>query len=94
MCIRDRVYVPNAFSPNNDGHNDVFRIFVPNLRFGELVIFNRWGEELYRSTDLDAAWDGTNNGREVPEGVFVFLIKGTGENGKEFTRSGTVTLFR
>ena len=88
------VFTPNAFTPNNDGNNDEFRVFAPNARIGELIIFNRWGEELYRSPDLTAGWDGTYKGRPVPEGVYVFVVTGVGEDNSEFNRTGTVTLFR
>ncbi|MEL6842360.1 MAG: gliding motility-associated C-terminal domain-containing protein, partial [Bacteroidota bacterium] len=88
------VFTPNAFTPNNDGRNDEFRVFAPNARVGELIIFNRWGEELYRSLDLTQGWDGTYRGQPVPEGVYVFVVTGVGEDNSEFNRSGTVTLYR
>ncbi|RMG19462.1 MAG: PKD domain-containing protein [Bacteroidetes bacterium] len=88
------VFTPNAFTPNGDGHNDLFRVFVPNLRNAELLIFDRWGELLFRTLNLDDGWDGTYKGQHVQEGVYVFLINGQGEDGTAFTRSGTVTLIR
>jgi gliding motility-associated-like protein len=86
--------VPNAFSPNGDGHNDRFYAIVPNLRQAELIIFNRWGEVLYRSFDLAAGWDGTFKEKPVQEGVYVFVVEGIGVDGSEFKRSGTITLIR
>ncbi|MEM7658535.1 MAG: gliding motility-associated C-terminal domain-containing protein, partial [Bacteroidota bacterium] len=96
VCVtfRPNVFVPNAFTPNNDGKNDEFTVFAPNTRVAEIAIFNRWGDELYRSFNLDNAWDGTYRGQPVQEGVYVFIIKGVGEDGTEFTRRGTVTLLR
>ncbi|GAB4409951.1 MAG: hypothetical protein OHK0039_13970 [Bacteroidia bacterium] len=88
------LFVPNAFTPNNDGDNDVFYIYAPNIAQAELSIYNRWGQLLYRSFDLQAGWDGSYKGRGVPEGVYVFTIEGVGVDGTPVSRSGTVTLFR
>ena len=87
-------YTPNAFSPNGDGVNDVFRIEGIYLEQVSFAIFNRWGQILYRSNNLDAGWDGTYKDKDVQEGVYVFVIEGTGVDGSEFKRSGTVTLIR
>ncbi|MDX2247847.1 MAG: PKD domain-containing protein [Bacteroidia bacterium] len=88
------IFVPNAFSPNNDGNNDDFLVYLPNIANGELSIFNRWGQLLYRTSDLSAGWDGTYNGKPVPEGVYVFAVEGVGVDGTSVSRTGTVTLIR
>ena len=89
------VFAPSGFTPNNDGHNDEYQIFVPNLRNGEMLIYDRWGELIFRTSDPNnRGWDGTYKGRPVQEGVYVFVIKGTGVDGSTFMRSGTVTLVR
>ncbi|MDX2283467.1 MAG: PKD domain-containing protein [Bacteroidia bacterium] len=88
------VFAPSAFTPNNDGKNDRFLVFAPNAAAVELAIYNRWGEELYFSTNLDEGWDGTYRGRPVQEGVYVFRISLTGVDGSRLSRSGTVTLLR
>lgn len=89
-----QVFVPNAFSPNGDGHNEEFKAVVPNLRNAELVIFNRWGEVIFRTTDINIGWDGTYKNKDVQEGAYVYVISGAGVDGSEFKRSGTVTLIR
>jgi len=96
MCINfdPQVYAPSAFTPNDDGRNDVFQITVPNLTNAELKIYNRWGELLYRTLNIDQGWDGTYNGQTAQEGVYVYLITGTGVDGIQFSRSGTITLIR
>ena len=89
------VYAPNAFTPNNDGRNEEFKVYVPNLRNGELTIYDRWGELIFRTSDPNGTgWDGTFKGRAVQEGVYVYVISGSGVDGTGFTRSGTVTLIR
>lgn len=88
------VFTPNAFSPNGDDINDRFIVQAPTLRLGTLLIFNRWGVKIYESSNLDEGWDGTFKGASVPEGVYVFLIKGQGEDGTPIELKGTVTVIR
>ncbi|MBV7530944.1 PKD domain-containing protein [Chitinophaga sp. sic0106] len=88
-------YVPNAFSPNHDGRNDVFRVIaagVPKLDF--FCIWNRWGQEIYRSNDLPGGWDGTINGQPAPVDTYVWMVQGVDYLGRRFGRKGTVTLIR
>jgi gliding motility-associated-like protein len=89
--------LPNAFTPNGDGLNDVFRVTNDVLYpVFELVIFNRWGEVIYRSDDIRSGWDGTFRGKEQESGVYIWLIrfrKGS-ETGEEVTLKGNVTLLR
>ena len=94
VVFAPNLFVPNAFTPNGDGKNEVFTIFAPELRNPELSIYDRWGELLYRTLNIDEGWDGTYQGSPVPEGVYVFVITGVGFEGDLLTRSGTVTLIR
>ncbi|MCI5058699.1 MAG: gliding motility-associated C-terminal domain-containing protein, partial [Flavobacteriales bacterium] len=66
-------YIPNIFSPNNDGMNDVFEILNLPDQF-TLVIYNRWGEELFNTNRKDHFWDGTYNGDKVPSGVYYYIL--------------------
>ncbi len=88
------IFAPNAFSPNDDGTNDRFFIFGPNLRNVTLIIFNRWGRKIYETSNLDEGWDGTYNGVHVPEGVYVWHVSGTGVDGTSSKLTGTVTVIR
>lgn len=88
-------YVPTAFSPNNDGRNDVFRAIspgVPQLDF--FCVWNRWGQEVFRAQSLSATWDGTFKGNPMPPGTYVWMIQGTDYTGRLFNRRGTVTIVR
>ncbi|MCP5053029.1 MAG: gliding motility-associated C-terminal domain-containing protein, partial [bacterium] len=88
-------YIANAFTPNNDGINDGFVIEGVFLDQASLVIFNRWGNEVYRSETLDQPWNGLmSNGKPAPEGVYVYFVKGTGYTGMNIQRSGSITLIR
>ena len=84
-------YLPNSFTPNGDGRNDVFVISGANsCEIAELIIFNRWGKAVFRTTDLSGYWDGTGlDGSPVEPGVYVYRLKG-----KDYDRMGTVTLIR
>lgn len=88
-------YVPTAFSPNNDGRNDVFRAIspgVPQLDF--FCVWNRWGQEVFRTQSLSATWDGNFKGNPMPAGTYVWMIQGTDYTGRLFNRRGTVTIVR
>ena len=94
------VYRPNVFSPNNDGHNDCFQIFpdpaLEVLRF-EMYIFDRWGNKVYESFDLEKCWDGNFQNEEGEIGVYTWLmisdISVCNER-KSVKRSGDITLVR
>ena len=83
-------YIPNSFTPNGDGRNDVFTISGATIcEEVELLIYDRWGRMVYQTKDLSAAWDGTSHGRDVAPGVYVYFLKG-----KEYSRKGTITVIR
>ena len=70
------VHVPNSFTPNGDGRNDLFFVSIngPVLDF-ELFIFDRWGERIFTADDVSQPWDGTVNGSFVPDGVYVYKVR-------------------
>jgi gliding motility-associated-like protein len=75
-------YIPNAFSPNEDGINDLFMPFGNNVDpdHYQMIIYDRWGKQLFRTDNLNTPWNGTSseyNGKVVPQGVYVYLIKAT-----------------
>ncbi len=89
------VFVPNAFTPNVDEINPVFKVHVANVRGFEMKIFDRWGEEIFYSTDKDDGWDGTlYSGLRAPIGVYVYDIYLIMPNGKEVNMRGMVNLLR
>ncbi|CAN5901852.1 hypothetical protein BH11BAC7_BH11BAC7_23600 [soil metagenome] len=67
-------FVPNAFTPNGDGKNDVFMPLGNNVKQLRLLIFNRWGELLFESNDMNQGWDGTFKGTKVQEDVYVWKV--------------------
>ena len=86
-------YIPNAFTPNNDGKNDVFNFRGTGITSSQLRIFNRWGEQLFKNTNT-SGWDGKYMGEISQEGVYVFLIKVKSKRDKWYSYSGTLTLLR
>ena len=72
------IYIPNSFTPNNDGINDKFSVSFNNNSIDKYTIriFNRWGETLFTSHDLNFEWDGTYEGEEVPSGGYIWRITG------------------
>lgn len=91
------LFMPNAFTPNNDGKND---FFLPKLQVGQKVIlfqvYNRYGQLLYESTHNDTkGWDGRDmNGNEVAGGVYMYALKYSCSDGQNYDTSGDVTLMR
>ena len=89
------ITMPNAFSPNGDGHNDLFRLKYPSLvQSYQITIFNRWGQKIFETKDAAKGWDGTLNGMDQPEGNYVYLIRYTNLLGEAKSLSGSVILIR
>ncbi|MEJ6980136.1 gliding motility-associated C-terminal domain-containing protein [Pedobacter sp. P351] len=87
-------FIPNAFTPNGDGINDVFTIVVKNkIAIKNLKIFNRWGQVIYQTSDIDDYWDGLKENINVPSGVYYWIIEGD-EKLQFFKKSGYVTVLR
>ncbi|MCW5908051.1 MAG: gliding motility-associated C-terminal domain-containing protein [Chitinophagales bacterium] len=90
----DDFFVPNAFSPNGDGNNDVFEIYGTGLAAVYLKIFNRWGEKIFDSGNQWQGWDGTYKGVLQNPGVYTYHAEGVYLNGKVKAKTGTVTILR
>lgn len=89
------ISIPSAFSPNDDGINDVFTIGYYNVNDITFQVYNRWGQLIFESFEQSLEWDGrTQNGTPAPEGVYVYILKGTTFDGLAEERTGTITLIR
>lgn len=86
--------VPNAFSPNNDGVNDVFLPLNYGLLNYNFRIYNRWGELIFETSDTTKGWDGYFNGVEQELDVYVYVVSGNGEDGVQYSKQGNFTLVR
>jgi len=89
------IQVPNAFSPNGDYMNDVFRPVIPVvLKNYRMQIYSRLGYVIFETTDYRRGWDGKVNGILQNQGVYVYLIRFTDDDGKEVVKNGTLLLVR
>lgn len=76
VCIEPdkTIYVPNGFTPNDDGKNDFFKARGIGIAEFQMMIFNRWGEKLFESNDMEIGWDGYYRGEKVQNDVYTYLI--------------------
>lgn len=86
--------LPNAFTPNGDGVNDVFYVRGGPFRTMDLTIYNGWGEAIFHSTDPLFGWDGTYKGVAEINGVYTYTVRATTMDGVEHDRPGKVNLIR
>jgi gliding motility-associated-like protein len=99
-CTQDHVYIPNAFTPDNDGKNDVFYIKGRGVSMiKSFRIYNRWGELVFEKKNINiddrsSAWDGTYKGQPSPTGTYVYMAELFCDTGELFVMKGTVVLVR
>ena len=89
-------YIPNAFTPDNDGNNDIFTAVGEAIEEFDMQIFNRWGEQIFETNDLNSGWDGSTKGNNTlaMEGVYVYNIKLRDWEGLYHNFTGKVTLIK
>lgn len=91
-----KLEMPNAFSPNGDGINDIYRAknnYQSIVEF-DAYIFNRWGQKIYEWHDPAGGWDGKFNGKDVKQGVHFVLVKAKGADGRKYNIKKDVNLLR
>lgn len=97
-CSAIYVYLPNVFSPNADGTNDKFYVMSDYVKEATLVIYNRWGEEVYRIENIamspENGWDGTHKGKQVCPDVYGWYVTGFCLKGEPFFMKGNVTVMK
>lgn len=90
-----KIFVPTAFSPNNDGRNDRFRVTAYGMGVVySFRVFDRWGYEIYTAKDIADGWDGRIRGADAPAGTYVWSLEGVDIKGGKISRYGVVTLVR
>jgi len=95
-CETPEVFIPNSFSPNGDGVNDIFNIkTIAEFSKFELYIYNRWGQLVFETDDAAKAWDGSFKGNTVPIGVYTYFIEATAKTNNEIVKySGKITVVK
>jgi gliding motility-associated-like protein len=93
-CDDSTVFVPDAFSPNDDGANDEFQIYSNFIESMDLYIYNRWGELVFEAHNQSEHWDGTFKGEKLHPDVFGYYLNVICIPDKPFSKKGNITLFR
>ena len=93
-CTKEFIFVPTAFTPNNDGVNDIFEIKSGAITELEFAIYDRWGEKLFETTDLHAQWDGKYKGKPLEPQVLVYYIRARCLDNREFKDKGNITILK
>ena len=93
-CDDPFIFLPNAFTPNGDGENDVLFVNGNNIDKLYLAIYNRWGEKVFETNDKDKGWDGRYKGAELSPDIFGFYLKVSCFNGVEYFKKGNISLLR
>ncbi|MCH8902447.1 MAG: gliding motility-associated C-terminal domain-containing protein [Bacteroidetes bacterium] len=99
-CFCDSsIFIPNAFTPNGDNLNDVLYVMGPDVELIRFMIYNRWGEKVFETNNVNQGWDGTSSaigasGRKMKPGVFVYYVELECASGEVFIKTGDVTLIR
>nr|WP_121270693.1 putative Ig domain-containing protein [Pedobacter schmidteae] len=92
--LGNEIFVPNTFTPNNDGKNDVLYVYGNTIAKIRLRVYNQWGQFLYESLNVQNGWDGTYKGQMQPNGVYVYYLEAEFNDGTKTTKKGTITLLR
>jgi gliding motility-associated-like protein len=90
----DIIGVPSAFSPNNDGMNDIVRVLGEGIESMHFKIYNRYGQLVFETTNQEEGWDGIFNGQRMNQGVFAYTLEYTLVNGVSGKKEGSITLVR
>lgn len=93
-AVTDQVFIPNTFTPNNDGINDQLRVYSNVIRSMKFAIFNQWGEKIFESVTQSVAWDGTHKGKPQPSGVYMYVCDIILTDGTRIQRKGSINLIR
>ena len=93
-CNDTFVFIPNSFSPNADGHNDILFVRSAILVDFYFAVYNHWGQKVFETSDLHTGWDGTFKGKECPNGVYDYYFKGTCLDAEVLEKKGNVMLVR
>lgn len=93
-CNESLVYLPTGFTPNNDGNNDILYIRSNFVMEVYLTIYDRWGEKLFETNDINIGWDGIFKGKALDQGVYGYYMTFTCNNGERSFKKGNISLMR
>lgn len=93
-CVEPYIFVPTAFTPNGDGVNDVLYVRGRGIDRMTFIIYNRWGQKMFETSDPRVGWDGTFRGKKLPADVYGFYLLANCIDGTTYRKQGNVTLIR
>jgi gliding motility-associated-like protein len=93
-CLPEEVYIPNVFSPNNDGVNDELYVRGQHIKEAHFTVYNRWGEIVFETVNLAIGWKGQYKNKDCPEGVYFYVAEVTFVDGEVTEKKGNITLLR
>lgn len=93
-CDDPYIFVPNTFTPNGDGVNDVLYVRGGIVETLDFSIYNRWGQKVFETNDKSVGWDGTFQGELLPNEAFGYILKTKCKNGLEFVKKGNISILR
>ena len=93
-CAPPDIFIPTAFSPNGDFSNDILYVRGANISELNFQLFNRWGELVFETKQINQGWDGIYNDKKVDPGVFVYQVKAICFDGQEYIDKGNITLLK
>jgi gliding motility-associated-like protein len=88
------IFIPNTFTPNGDGKNDVLLVYGNNIMTIEMLIFNQWGNKIFEIRNQSEGWNGKHYGKNQPVGVYIYAAKITTTSGEIITKKGSINLIR
>jgi gliding motility-associated-like protein len=94
ICDGPVIFIPNAFSPDGDGYNDVLMVNGNNIDEMTMAIYNRWGQKVFETNNQSVGWDGTFNGKELPPDVYGYYMRCTCDKGGSLFLKGNITLLK
>jgi gliding motility-associated-like protein/uncharacterized repeat protein (TIGR01451 family) len=94
VCDSSTIFLPNAFSPNGDSHNDILYVRSTQIDKILLRIYNRWGQLVFQSNNINVGWDGYFNGKPLPPDVFGYYLEAYCIGGEKFIKKGNISLLK
>jgi gliding motility-associated-like protein len=97
-CDECQLFIPSAFTPNNDGLNDRFRVKPQCANIGlqafTMSIYNRWGQLIFKTNDINNGWNGMYKGVQLPSGVYIYFVDYSFKETKSLQQKGTIVLLK
>ena len=92
--LKGDIYIPNTFTPNGDGKNDIWYVYGNTIKSVNITVFNQWGERIFNSTSQSKGWDGFGFGKMQPVGVYIYVAQIILLDGTSLNRKGAINLIR